>query len=84
MAHQIHKADSVASPSMPQPFPADVLQRERDHLQALRWRLEAAAEALSRVRNQLQAQASGCQGGDGAREPDSPTAGALNPDGGSR
>ncbi len=82
MAHQIHKADTVFSPSIPQSSPADAVQSERDHLQALRRRLETAAEALARVRDQLQARASGCQSGDRDREHDGAQAGAPDPDGG--
>ncbi len=62
MAHPTHEADIVSSPSPRQPLPADALQTERDHLQALRRRLETAAEALARFHDQLQARASGCQG----------------------
>ena len=74
MVHPTREADIVPSPSTPRPPSADPLQRERDHLQALRRRLEAAAEALARVRDQLQARASGDYGG--------AAAGALDPDGG--
>ena len=76
MAHQIQEADTVPipSPSTPQPAPADILQNERDHLQVLRRRLGAAAEALARIHDQLQARASRCHGGD--------EVGHLDPDGG--
>ncbi len=74
MAHPIHEADTVSSPTILQPPAANVLRSERDHLQALRRRLDAAAEALTRVRDHLQTRASRGQGGD--------KAGALDPDGG--
>ncbi len=74
MAHQIHKADTVPSPSIPQSSPVNAIQNERDHLLALRRRLEVASEALTRVHDHLQARASGCQ--------DSDEAGHSGPDGG--
>ncbi len=74
MAHPIHETDTVSSPSTLQPLSTDPLQSERDHLQALRQRLETAAEALTRVRDQLQTRASKCQGRD--------EAGHFNADGG--
>ncbi len=73
MAHPISETDTVPNPT-PSFLSADALQSERDHLQALRRRLEAAAEALARVHDHLQARASGCQGGD--------EAGALDLEGG--
>ncbi len=69
MAHPISETDTVPNPTPSFPS-ADALQSEGDYLQALRRRLEAAAEALTRVREQLQTQASRCQGSDGAGRPD--------------
>ncbi len=69
MAHEIHETDAVPNPAPSFPS-ADTLQGERDHLQALRRRLEAAVEALSRVRDQLQTRASRCEGGDEVSHPD--------------
>ncbi len=68
MAHEIHETDAVPNPAPSFPS-ADTLQSERDHLQVLRRRLEAATETLARVWDHLQARASGCQGGDEAGRP---------------
>ena len=81
MAYQIREADTVLSPS-PQSLGPDTLQSEQDHLQALRRRLEAATEALSRVGDQLQVRAAGCQGRDEDREHDRTKEGDLDPEGG--
>ncbi len=83
MAHQIQEADNVPSPSS-QSVGADAFQGERDHLQALRRRLEAAAEALARVRDQLQARAAECQGRDEDRELIGTEAGSFDPEGGGK
>ena len=63
MAHQIPEADTAPNPSTPQALP-DPLQDEHDQLQTLCQRLEAAAAALLRLRDRLQAQASECRGCD--------------------
>ena len=64
------------------PSEANALEYEHSHFRALHRRLEAAAEALKRVRDQLRARA--LQGGhchDG-REHDAGHAGQPDPDGG--
>jgi hypothetical protein len=80
MAYQIREADTVLSPSPP--LGPDTLQGERDRLEAIRRRLEAAAEALARVRDQLQARAPGYRGWDEDREHSGAAAGHFNPKGG--
>jgi hypothetical protein len=82
MAHQIQEAHTVSSPSTPPSRRADTARSEHEHLQALRRRLEAAAEGLSRVRDQLQARAPGYRGWDEDREPIGIEGCGLDPEGG--
>ncbi len=82
MAHPIHEAGTVPNPSTLPSLRVGTARSEHEHLQALRRRLETAAQALSRVRDQLQARAAGYQGRDEDREPDRTQAGDLNPEGG--
>ncbi len=61
---------------------ANALDYEHNHFRALHRRLEAAAEALKRVRDQLRARASWGQGYDHDGTHDGPEAGEPEPDGG--
>ncbi len=79
MTHQIGEADSHFGSSTSQPAQAAALQEEHERLQVLCQRLEAAAAALLRLRDKLQAQVSEWQephqervnGGTGAGDPGS-------------
>ncbi len=57
MAHRIPDADATPKASAPQTLPADPPLDEYDQLRTLCQRLEAAAAALLRLRDKLQAQA---------------------------
>jgi len=61
---------------------ANALDYEHNHFRALHRRLEAAAEALKRVRDQLRARASWGQGYDHDGTSDGPEVGEPEPDGG--
>jgi hypothetical protein len=74
MAHRIQEDDATPNPSTPPSLRAEAVQSEYDRLQVLWRRLETAAEALARVRDQLQARAPGYRGWEEAGHP--------NPDGG--
>ncbi len=64
MAQSTQEAD--IAPDL-KPSPANTLEREQDHVRALRQRLNTAAEALVRVRNRLHARAAGKLGGNDTR-----------------
>ena len=61
---------------------ANALEYEHNHFRALHRRLEAAAEALKRVRDQLRARASWGRGCDHNCTHDGSEAGEPEPDGG--